>query len=1429
MKKPGRRAPSRLLTDTFREIARTRSRFISIMVLSALAVCFLAGLRATAPDMKLSADRYFDSRSLMDLRIVSTLGLTEEDIEALSAQPGVALARGAYTIDAILPWGDNDYIIKVLSLSDGVNLPALKEGRMPQGADECLAEPRLLVESGLSIGDQITLNTGTGDYENALVGDTFTIVGAADTPLYIGVERGSSTLGTGKVSAYLLLPQEAFDMDSYTDAYLLMEGTAGLETYSDEYEDRMEGYTAALEALGEVRAPLRREGILEEANEKLSDAQGELDEARAEAEAELSDAEAELSDARQELDEGWNEYYDGLEEYNDGLQEFHEEIAKAEAEIADGERELADALAELEDGRRELADARAELDEGWEEYFVNYADYTQGLRDYEEGLKEYEEGKKEYEDGLKEYEEGLEEYEAGRWELSAALAALNEQEAVYADSLEQFNTLLDTICGTIARQTGMTYTREQLLAALKLEAAGPAPGPGEGEGEGGETTDPDPGQGEESGGGTTGPGEGEENGSGTPDPGTGTEPAGTEAAALALTAVPLTEGDGSGLPGTGEGERNGGGTPDPDPGEGEGGDPGTGSGDVRVTDIVNQILTGTITQLEDGIAAAREKLDDLKGQLAAIQALPGQIEQLKAAIAAETDETKKTELEQQLAGLEGELAAGQEKLPELEAGIAQLETQIKSLEAQKAAIPADSAALLSAQAQLEGGRAALDSGWADYRWGRARLREAREELDEAREQLDEAAREIESGKLEMMTGKYQLDDARFQLEDGLRELQDGERDYADGLAELEDGEKEYADGLVELEDGRATLEKERADGEAELHDAAVELDDALVELRDGEDEYEEGYQEYLDGKAEAEEKIADAQEELDKARRDVESIEECTWYVLDRNTNAGYVSYSMDADRMGNLASVFPLIFFLVAALVCLTTMTRMVEEQRVTIGGLKALGYSKGAIAVKYVGYGFLASALGSLAGLAVGLSLLPWIICTAWGIIYDTGDIYYSLEPATSLFAWGAAVGTVTLSALGACFSALAAVPAQLMRPKAPPMGRRILLERVGPVWRRLSFNYKITLRNLFRYQKRFWMTVVGIGGCAALIVTAFGLRDSILDIMDTQYEEIYRYTAQVGLVDKVTAGELREVEQVLEGSGLVTNYAPCRSETVTARTDAYSVDATLQTTGSQQELEEFVNLRHRTSSDPVVLPDDGVVLTEKLAKLLDVEPGDTITLEGDETVTVRVADVTEHYIQHSVYITDAYYQAVFGQAPEDNVVLADYDPEAEGAQELASDLVALDGVTTVSLNEDTRRTFTSSLESVDYAVVLIIVCAAALAFVVLYNLTNINITERMRELATLKVLGFYDRELSAYIYRENVILTVFGVGLGMLMGKALHQWLILTVEIDLLMFGRVLRWESYAWAVALTVVFSLLVNLAAHRKLKRLDMVESLKTVE
>ena len=1368
MKNRRKRTPNRLLTDTLREIKNTRSRFISIMILSALAVCFLAGLRVTEPDMKNSVDQYLDAQRLMDLRVVSTLGLTEEDVEVLSRQEGVELAQGAYTIDATVKVKDKDSTVKVLSFTDNLNIPDLQEGRLPEKAGECLVEPRFLQETGLSVGDTITLDTGTGDYKDALKQTEFTIVGSANSPLYIGVERGSSTLGTGKVSYFILLPMESFDMETYTDAYLLFEGASQLMTYSDAYEQLVEERTDQLEPLSKERAQLRGDSIRDEAQGEIDKAKQELSDAEAEVAQELADAEAELSDARKKLDDGWAEY-------RDGENTFNQEIADAEQEIADGEKELADAWQELLDGENELKDARKELDDGWadyeegrEEYLDGLQDYYEGERKYEDGLKEYEDGvaeledaRKELDDGWDEYYDGVRQYNSGVAQLNAGRRELQQQEAAFQEGLTQFREQLKILDANLS-----FANNSDLLAAMA----------------GGYKDDIND--------------------------------------ALDNARENLNKGIQL-LDGIAQLEQQFG----------------------EYADIDTDDLVAEKVQLEGAINEIQGKIQELQGQLDDLDTSASNYEAQKAALEGQiaAQRERLAEAQGQLAGLE-KVIPFKEQLDTLRAqreaaGLTnttsqQLQTQLNQLyttDASGQPVPVSTSVFLS-------GNQAIQDGWQEIYDGEAELASARRQLNSAKKQLEEGEEEYEDGVAQLEDAKKELDDAKKELEDGWAELEDGrleledakkklddgEADYAQGLKDWQDGKKEYEDGLVELQDGKKTLEQERADGLAELADAKKELDD-------GEAEYADGYQEYLDGKAEAEAEIADAKKKVEQAQRDLDDLDDCEWYLLDRDTNMGFVSYSMDADRMGNLASVFPLIFFLVAALVCLTTMTRMVEEQRVAIGGMKALGYSKGAIAIKYVGYGFLASAVGSLMGLAVGLTLLPWIICTSWKIIYTFGPIHYGIEPVTSVTACLAAVGTVTLSALGACFNTLAAVPAQLMRPKAPPMGKRILLERITPLWRRLSFNYKITLRNLFRYQKRFWMTVIGIGGCAALIVTAFGLRDSIFAVMEKQYEEIYRYSAQLGLVEHITPGEWAEVEKALEGSELVGDWTKEHTETVTAETDAYTADATLEVVENSEVLERFVNLRHRTDNDTVTLPNDGVILTEKLSLLLDVEVGDTITLDGDSRVEVRVADITEHYIQHSIYMSQACYEQIFGQTPEENAVLVSYDTQADGAQELEQKLVSLDGVSSLTRIEDTRKTFGTSLESVDYAVALIIVCAAALAFVVLYNLTNINITERMRELATLKVLGFYDGELSAYIYRENVILTVFGVAMGMVMGKFLHQWLILTVEIDLLMFGRTVAPTSYLWAVLLTTVFSLVVNLAAHRKLKKLDMVESLKTVE
>ncbi|MFR9171888.1 FtsX-like permease family protein [Evtepia sp.] len=1101
------RIRNRLVTDTLREVHHTFPRFLSLLVLSALAVCFLAGLRATAPDMKLSADAYFDQQNLMDLHIASTLGLTQEDVDAIAEEEGVASAQGAYTIDALVPMDNQEMVVKVLSYSGegDVNQPALVEGRLPEGEDECLVEPLFLELSGLSIGDTVSLDTGERDYADALSVEEVTIVGTANSPLYIALDRGSSTLGTGSVDAFLILPVESFTMDYYTDAYLLAEGASELETYSDEYEELVDQLAQQLEPLSKERSALR----YDEASQAISDAEEELAQAEEEANQQLTDAEAEITSSRQELD----------------------------------------------DAKKQLEDAKKQLDSG-------EAQYAAGMEQLESGWRALDAASLELEDGKEQYEQGQTAYQA-------ALALYQIQAAAVERQLE-----------TQAELEASTQARTQATQAA-LQAA-------------------------------------------------------TEAA-----------------------------LEDP----------------LSYMEVYNRVYEETYQSVYDTAYA---------------QAY--------------------------------------------------------------------------AQAQEN------SSQWQELQTSKA-------QLDQIKAQLDAAKAQLNQGEIEYRAGVRQLESSQRQLEASREELDQGWEDYETGLQQWEDGEKAY----------------------------------------------QEGYESYTQSRQEAEDQLKDGRKEVEQAKRDLTLLEDGEWYILDRNTNTGYVSYSMDADRIANLAAVFPLIFFLVAALVSLTTMTRMVEEQRTTIGGLKAMGFSRGSIAIKYVGYGFLSSVIGAVLGLAVGLTLLPWIICTAWSAMYTIGDIHYSFEAATSLLAAGAAVGTVTLAALLACFSTLAATPAQLMRPKAPPVGKRIFLERITPLWRKLSFHYKITLRNLFRYQKRFWMTVAGIGGCAALIVTAFGVRGSIMGVMEEQFDVLYHYSAQVGLVDEITPLELEEVEDTLSESGLVDDSLACRVETVTAQSESYTLDCYLQTTPSQEELSRFVELRHRTDDVPVTLPDDGAVITEKMASLLGVEVGDTITLDGESRVTITVADITEHYVQHYIYVSDTYYETLFGEAPTANTVLVDFPVEESGAGELESQLVSLDGVSSLTLLSDTADTFSSSMESVDYAVILIIFCAAALAFVVLMNLTNINITERLRELATLKVLGFYNREVSAYIYRENAILTVFGVLAGMVLGKFLHQWLILTVEVDMVMFDRVLDLSSYLWAAVLTVVFSLAVNLTARRKLRDLDMVEALKSVE
>ena len=1202
--------------DFWREIQHTRSRFFSIMILVALSVAFLSGLKATAPDMKRTGDDYLDSLHLADIQVLSTLGLTDDDITSLRAQDKVEDAEGEYVIDAFASSDSLDAVVKVLSLTGrGINEVLLRDGRMPERADECVVEENMLSLMSISIGDTITLTPGD-DLSDALSQNTYTVVGTVRSPVYLAVERGTSTLGSGTVKAYLYLPREAFTLDYYTAAYVRVSGAAEMTAFYSDYDDYIDAVIDELEPFGDARAQLRHDDLVDEATEKLDDAQKELDDAKAEADEKLGDAQKELSDARRKLDDGWKDYYDGQQE--------------------------------LKDARVELDDAKIELDDG-------EMQYLNGMEEYEDALDEYEKGRAEYEDGLAQYEDGVKELESGEKELAAGRRQLESGE-------RQLEELAKTVTDALAA-AGSPYggAPEKLLEDL-------------------------------------------------------------------------------------------------------------GRGDSAAIAATDGALNNMRAQITGGIAKAQSKIDEMQDQLVTVNTAIDQLSQIPPEYM--TPEQKQM------------LAEAQAAKPQLEAGIATAQATKAELEENLSQLNSISASSLAAS------KRELDDGWDEYYAGEAELDAGRKELRDAKMELDDA--------------KAQLDDAPAQLADAKKELSDARKKLDDGWKDYYDGEAQYADGVKELSD-------------------------AYTELTDGERDYRKGLREYADGKAEADEKIADAQEKITDARRKVADIDSCEWYIFSRSYNPGYTGFGQDADRMANLASVLPIIFFLVAALVCLTTMTRMVEEQRVQIGALKALGYSRLAISWKYIGYGLLPSLVGGVLGLVIGYILFPKMIFTAYQIMYQMPDIELHAYTDISLFSVLAAVACTTVATLWACLATLRETPASLMRPRTPKAGKRVFLEYIKPLWRRMSFIHKVTARNLFRYQKRFWMTVIGIGGCTALIIAGFGMRSSLLFTMSRQYDELFHYSAQVTLADNALPEERAAVEDFLAGDSRVVNYIPCAASSATVVTPSYSTTAYVEVMASD-EIGKVVDLFDYKSGDPITMGDEGVYIDQKLSELLKVSVGDTFFLDGDVRGDVTVAGIYEHYTGHFIYMTPGYYENALHADGEPNAYLLNFtSDDTDTCNAIFEKLLDMSGVATTSRMRDTQDTYMHSMERVDFVVVIIILAAAALAMVVLFNLSNINITERQRELATIKLLGFYDGEVSAYVYRENIVLTVFGILMGCFMGHWLHIYLVRSTEIDLMMFGRQTAPSAYVYAAILTMLFSVLVNVLAHFKMKKIDMVESLKSAE
>lgn len=1084
-----------LIKDTLRRIGRTKGRFFAIMAIIAIGCGFFAGVKVTSPDMKKTADTYYKERNLMDVRIVSTFGFSDDEVEKISALDCVKGASGGYSSDMFIKMENGTSpIVRVYSLGNSrsdlspsyINRPVIEEGRMPTAANECLIETSTPEE--YSIGDKITLETKDSDdpAEDVLKYTSFTVVGKVSWVRYVDFERGTTTIGNGKVESFLIIPQEAFLSEYYTEVCVTLNGAEELDSFKSEYSDFVEAKKGEIEAyMDDIHA------------DRLAETREELDKAAS------------------ELEQGEKDYQAALDEYN--------------AKLLSAENDIAEAKAEIEAKEKELADGREAYEYGLQQYASETASLGETKRVLENRSSEYSYAKA-----------ALEQSRQQMNSLSAFIEKYSEEPADEND--ETLDTAVEEL--KIYDTDGISvsdaaYEYAQLLADAEQKAV--------------------------------------------------------------------------------------------------------------LAELLNQTLLNV-------------------------------------------SETINTE-----------------------------------------------------DARLSSAKAEIDYGFSQAEYAQSVLNDTYSQLMETKTQLDE--------------GEAQLEESKLLLE--------------------------------ESENG---MSGKNSSAKTELDNAKAELDENRRKLEESEADFE---------------KMSSS----------------IKWYMLDRNDNSGYSSFGDDADRVDSIARVFPVFFILVAALVCFNTMTRMVEEQRTEIGTLKALGYGSGSVMAQFLIYAVSASIIGSVLGLAVGFQLFPRVIFNAYTLMYDYPYVICEYRWDYAAGCIGASLLCTGASSVIACFRELNGQPAQLMRPKPPKNGKRVLLERIPFIWKHLSFNIKVTARNIFRYKNRVLMTVIGIGGCTALMLTGFGLRHAISAIVDLQFGEIFNYDA-ICTFSAESDEELDALRESTDSCEGIADSLFAMQKSVTVKHDGANVEAFAIVPEESGEIGDFITLRNRKTHEPYSLGDDGVIINEKLASLLGAEAGDEISFSDTEQ-TLKISAVTENYSNNYVYFTPQLYYKVFGDC-EFNIL---YVTKADGADNDAVSEKILENECVMSVNfmEFAGENFRKLIKNLNAIVYVIIASSGALAFVVLYNLANININERMRELATIKVLGFHDGEVGAYVYRENTVSAVLGMLLGLFLGIFLTKFVVRTAEVDVVMFCPDIPVYCFVFAALLTALFTVLVNALLYFKLKSIDMASSMKAIE
>ena len=1353
-----------LRKEFWMEIRKSKSRFISILLIVALGVAFFSGIQASSPDMRYSGDAYYDESSLMDIKVVGTMGLTSDDVSSIESIDGIESAEGAWSTDVMCGEGQKQKVLHIESINDTVNKLDVQEGRLPEKSGEIFLDSTFASTNEYKVGDKVALRED-GD-SPLLVTTEYTVVGTGRSPLYISFNRGNTTLGTGEVNGFGYVLPEDFDQEIYTQIYVTVHGAKGLTSYTDGYENLIAKIKGRVENIADDRCQIRLAAVKADAQEEINDAQKKLDDGKKEADEKLADAKEELDKGEKDLEDGRQEYEDGksqLEDAKTELADGKKQLEDAKTELADGKTQLEDAKAQLADGKSQLESAksqlsssksqldtaRSQLDDGWSQ--VNAAkaqladgqaqldsaqkQVTSGLAELEENQKTLDENKAKLADGKAQLEAGEQQLETAKQTLTTKQSELDQSKAEIIAGQQQIEST----------RTQLNAQKQQITDGLSQVSAGEAQ---------------------------------------------------------------LQEGI-SALE----------------------------SAKAQLTELQSQLETvrASYNAALENPDASQEEIDILAAQVSALEeqeaAVSQQIQASEAQIESQRQQLAATrsELESGLAAVEDGLSQLSQKESELNAGLEQITAGQAQIDAGWIQIQEQENTLAASKAEIEAGEQELEKG-------QKQLKAAKKKLSKAQKEIDSNAETLAAGQAELDANVAKLNDSEAQYASGLEQYNSGARQIAENEAKLTSGEQEIAENEAKLADGEKEIadnEKKLADGEKEITDNEKKLQDAAKDLKKGEKDLADGKKEYEDAKKDAEDEIAENQQKLDDAKKELEDLEMPEWMVTDREELPEYTDYGDNADRLRNIGQVFPVIFFLVAALISLTTMTRMVEEQRTQIGTLKALGYKKSAIAAKYICYAFFATLLGSVLGMLIGEKIIPYIIITAYGIMYHNvaNTISIDYQPGFALIASAASVVCTVGATLFASGKELQETPASLMRPPAPKEGKRVLLERLTFIWKHLSFSWKSTIRNLFRYKKRLIMTVFGIAGSMGLMLVGFGIQDSISDIAAIQYRELQHYDGMVIEDSDATEEEHAELFEYMKENEQIAHCNRVQMTKISAPKGSSNISIYLFVPESLSEFAKDVTLKNRITGETYELTDEGAAISEKTASLLGLKVGDMIPLKkGDKEYKVRVAVITENYMSHYLYMTPRVYEQTFGEKPEyENIVFTMQEDCKDDLEMAGSRILANPGALSISYTSSLASQVDRMLSTLDAVILVLIVSAGMLAFVVLYNLNNINITERQRELATLKVLGFYDGEVSQYVLRENVILTVLGIMFGAVFGILIHRYVITTVEVDAVMFGRNIKPLSFLYSGILTSIFSIVVNGVMHFKLKTIDMVESLKSVE